>query len=77
MSTENTPKPDASRGEEILRLIQQRCQQHLGPGVEVKLILNQPEAPTEEQGQKFTFVPKTSPSGTDGNEGKSNNPTRP
>lgn len=57
MSAENTPKAAPSRGEEILRLIQQRCQQHLGPGVEVKLILNHPEAQTEEQGQKFTFIP--------------------
>lgn len=72
MSTENTPKPDASRGEEILRLIQQGCQQHLGPGVEVKLILNHSEAQTQEQGQKFTFVPKTGTSGTDGDEGQSN-----
>ena len=68
MSTDKTPKPATSRGEEILRLIQSETQRLLGPGVKVHLNLGSQEASVEGQELKFTFKPRerdetTDPSG--------------
>lgn len=57
MSTDKTPEPAPSRGEEILRLIQSRTQELLGPGVKVRLNLGKPEPSDRGHELKFTFKP--------------------